>query len=123
MPTWTHEQRRALRYVGAGSFLLGLTYAYSCLVEDPSHGPWWPYECAPAMLAVILAAALWREATWAVVTVFILVALAEFALLLETFTRESVAVLFLWFPALFLVAWARAVGRTTWERLKATLLP
>jgi hypothetical protein len=75
------------------------------------------------MLAVILAAALWREVTWAVVTVFILAALADFALLRETFTRESVAVLFLWFPALFLVALARAVGRTTWERLKATLLP
>ena len=112
-----------MRHVGASSFLLGLAYAYSCLVEDASHGPSWPYECAPAMLAVILAAALWQEATWAVVTVFILLALAEFALLRETFTREPAAVLFLWFPALFLVALARAVGRTTWERLKATLLP
>ena len=122
-PPWTHEQRRALRYLGAASFLLGLAHAYLCLVEDPSHGPWWPYECAPAALAVVLAAALWREATWAVAMVFVLLALAIFSLLWEAFANEPAALLLLWLPILLLVSLSKAVGRTTWERLKATLLP
>lgn len=122
-PGWSPYQRRTLRVLGAFFFVGGFWYAWSCLLEDPSHGEWWPYQCAPAMIAVVLAAALWQEATWAVVAVFGLLALAILLLLRETFTNEPAAILMLWLPILFLVALFRDVGRTTWERLKGTNPP
>jgi hypothetical protein len=55
--------------------------------------------------------------------VFVLLALAIFSLLWEAFANEPAALLLLWLPILLLVSLSKAVGRTTWERLKATLLP
>lgn len=115
---WTPKQRRTLRHVGVLSFGLGIWYGYSCLVEEPSHGPWWPYQCAPSLIAIILAAALWQGATGAVVALFGVLVISILLLLWETFTGEAAALLLLWVPILFLAGLFRAVGPTTWARLR-----
>jgi hypothetical protein len=94
-PAWTDDHSRVLRFLGALAFIAGIAYAHFSPVEAP-RGQWWPYDCAPAIGAIVLAAALWRETPWAVVTVFMLLAVTLGALLWEAFTHEPAAIHLVW---------------------------